>query len=57
MLVQLLVLLIVAGVALYLIGLVPMDATIQKVIRIVVILVVILYVLKMFGLLDRLGGL
>lgn len=57
MLVQLLVLLIVAGVALYLVGLIPMDATIQKVIRIVVILVVILYVLKVFGLLDRLGGL
>lgn len=55
MLIQLLVLLIIVGVALYLIQLVPMDAAIRTVIRVVVILIVVLYALKVLGLLD--GGL
>lgn len=55
MLVTLIVLLIVAGVALYLINLIPMDATIKKIIWVVVILFVVLYMLKVLGLLDRLA--
>lgn len=57
MLVELLVLLIVVGVVLYAITLVPMDAAIQKLIRIVVILAAVLYVLKALGLFDRLNAL
>lgn len=57
MLVTLVVALIFVGVVLYLITLLPMDATIQKIIRVLVILFAILYVLKTLGLLDRLGAL
>ncbi len=35
----------------------PMDAAFQKLIRVVVIVVAVLYVLKVFGLFDRLGAL
>jgi uncharacterized membrane protein len=52
MLISLLVTLILVGVALYLIGLIPMDPTIAKVIRVVVIVVALLWVLSMFGLLP-----
>lgn len=48
--ISLLVLLIVVGVALYLIGLIPMDATIRRVIQVLVILFVILYALQLLGL-------
>ena len=55
-LLELIVLLIVVGVALYLVQLIPMDSTIKKIITILVVVVVILYVLKLFfG--DALGGL
>lgn len=49
-LLEIIVLLIVVGVALYLVTLIPMDPTIKKVITILVVVVVILYVLKLlFG--------
>lgn len=50
----LVVLLILVGVALYLIRLIPMDETIRKVISILVIVVVVLYIIQALGLL---GGL
>jgi len=57
MLVSLIIMLIVVGVALYLIQLIPMDETIKKVIYIVVLLLVVLYVLRTFGLLTELNKL
>jgi hypothetical protein len=57
MLVTLIVLLIICGVALYVISLIPMDATIKKIIQVLVILFVCLYVLKALGLLAGLGSL
>lgn len=49
MLISLIVTLVIVGVALYLITLIPMDAVIQKVIRVVVLLVAFLYVLQILG--------
>lgn len=40
--------LILVGVGLYLIGLIPMDPTILKIIRVLVIVAVLLYVLGYF---------
>jgi hypothetical protein len=51
-LIQLVVALIVVGVLLYLVQLLPMDATIKLIIRIVVILAVVLWLLSATGILD-----
>ena len=54
-LIQLVVLLVIIGVALYVIEtLLPIDATIKKLIHIVVILAVLLWLLQAFGLLGTL---
>lgn len=45
--IQLIIILCLIGVALYLINLIPMDATIKKVINILVIVLVILWILQM----------
>lgn len=45
---QLIIVLIFVGVGLALIGLLPIDATVMQIIRILVIVAVLLYVLKMF---------
>lgn len=45
-LISLIVLLIVVGVALYLVQLIPMDATIKKVLTILVVALVIIWVLR-----------
>lgn len=47
-----LVVLVLIGVALYLIEQVPMDAAIKTIIRVVVILCVVLYLLGAFGIVD-----
>jgi hypothetical protein len=47
--IHLLILLILVGVALYLIGLVPMDPVMMQVIRVVVLLAVLLYLASFFG--------
>lgn len=47
--ISLLLFLVIIGVGLYLVGLIPMDATILTIIRVVVILVVILYILEALG--------
>lgn len=51
-LIGLLLVLVLIGVGLYLIQLIPMDATIRLIIRIVVILVVILWLIQALGLLS-----
>jgi hypothetical protein len=60
-LIDLIVVLIVVGVLLYLVQLIPMDATIKRIIVIVVILFVVLWLLQALGLFSagrmRLGGL
>jgi hypothetical protein len=61
-LIQLVIVLVVLGVLLWAINAyIPMDATIKKILNVVVILVVILYVLSAFGILGsmsaiRVGG-
>lgn len=55
MLVSLIVLLVVVGIVLYLIQLLPIDATFKQIIRIVIVLAALLYVLQMAGLLRGLG--
>ena len=44
-LIGLLILLVVAGAALYLLQLVPIDGTVKQVIKVVVILVLVIYVI------------
>jgi uncharacterized membrane protein len=48
--------LIVIGVLLWLVGMIPMDGTIQKIIRVVVIIAVVLWLLSVFGLLSGIGN-
>lgn len=48
----LLLVLVLAGVALYLLGLIPMDGAILTLIRVVVILACVFYVIAAFGLLS-----
>lgn len=49
-LIGLIVALVVIGVVLYVVNLLPMDATIKKILMIVVLLVVVLWLLQAFGL-------
>ncbi len=51
-LIGLLVVLIIVGVGLYLVRLIPMDATVQKIITALVILAVVLWLVEGFGLLG-----
>jgi hypothetical protein len=56
-LVQLVIALVVVGVALWLINTyIPMDATIKKILNVVVIIVVVLWLLSLFGILGSLSG-
>ena len=48
--------LVVVGVLLWLINLIPMDATIHTIIRVVVIIVVVLWLLRVFGLIGAVRG-
>jgi hypothetical protein len=53
--IQLIILLVVVGVALYLIETyIPMSPPIKVVIRVVIVLAVVIYLLQMFGLMS--GG-
>jgi small-conductance mechanosensitive channel len=57
-LIQLVIVLVVFGVILWAINTyIPMDATIKKILNVVVIIVVILFVLSAFGVLGSLSGL
>jgi hypothetical protein len=51
-LIGLLITLVIFGVALYLITLIPMDATVRKVIQVIAILFLILFVLQSFGFIN-----
>lgn len=46
---SLIILLIIVGAALYLVGLIPMDATIKRVIQVLVIVIVIIYALRLLA--------
>ena len=57
-LIQLVIILVVFGVILWAINTyIPMDATIKKILNVVVIIVVILFGLSAFGVLGALSGL
>ena len=52
-----LVVLIVAGVILYLINrYIPMDGTIKSILNIVVVILIIVWLLRVFGILDQLSS-
>ena len=56
-LIQLVIVLVVFGVLLWAINsYIPMDATIKKILNVVVILVVILFILSAFGLLGSMSS-
>lgn len=55
-LVTIIVALILIGVVLYLIELIPMDATIKKIIYVLVIVVVVLWLLQSFGIIGSLSS-
>jgi hypothetical protein len=56
-LIQLIVALVVVGVALWLINnYIPMDATIKKILNVVVVIVVVLWLLSAFGILGSMQG-
>jgi hypothetical protein len=53
---NLVIILIVIGVGLYLVNLIPIvDASMKKIINIVVLIAVVLWLLKVFGLFQHLG--
>lgn len=54
-LIGLLVVLIIVGAVLYILSLVPIDATIKRIIYVLVILFVVLWLLQAFGLIGGLG--
>jgi preprotein translocase subunit SecE len=54
-LLTIIIVLIVAGVLLWLVNsYIPMDGTIRKILNVVVVIVVIVWLLKVFGLFDSL---
>jgi len=56
-LIQLIVALVVVGVALWLINnYIPMDGNIKKILNVVVIIVVVLWLLSAFGVLGSMSG-
>lgn len=56
-LIQLIVALVVVGVALWLINnYIPMDGAIKKILNVVVIIVVVLWLLSAFGILGSMSG-
>jgi uncharacterized membrane-anchored protein len=56
-LIQLIVALVVVGVALWLINnYIPMDGTIKKILNVVVVIVVVLWLLSVFGLQGSMPG-
>ncbi len=55
-LVQLVIALVVVGIALWLINnYIPMDATIKKILNVVVVIVVVLWLLNIFGVLGSMS--
>lgn len=52
MLIQIIVALVLLGLALWVIDQVPIDATVKRIIHVIVIVVAVLWVLQVFGLLG-----
>ena len=50
MLISLLVVLVLCGLALWALGQFPIDATIAKIIKVVIVVAAVLYILQAFGL-------
>jgi type IV secretory pathway TrbL component len=56
-LIQLVIVLVVLGVLLWAINTyIPMDATIKKILNVVVVIVAVLFILSAFGILGSLSG-
>jgi len=55
-LISVVVALVVVGVLLWAVGLIPMDATIRRILQVVVIIIVVIWLLQVFGLLGSLGS-
>ncbi len=56
-LIQFVIIMVVFGVLLWAINTyIPMDATIKKILNVVLVLVAVLFVLRAFGILDSLSG-
>jgi len=56
LLIQLVIVLVIVGVALWAINnYIPMDATIKKILNVVVIIVVLLWLLSIFGILGSMS--
>lgn len=54
-LIQVLIVLVVVGVLLWLVNLIPMQATIKSILNAVVVIVVVLWLLNVFGLIQSLS--
>jgi hypothetical protein len=52
--ISILVALVLVGLALWVVGQIPMDATIRRILHVVVVVLLVLWLLKVFGLLS--GG-
>ena len=52
-LIGLIVVLLIVGVVLYIVSLIPMDATIKRIIQVLVILFVVLWILSALGLIPH----
>ncbi len=56
-LIQLVIVLVVLGVILWAVNsYIPMDATIKKIVNVVIILVAVLFILSAFGILGSMSG-
>ena len=55
-LISIIVTLVVIGLVLYLIDLIPMDATIKRIIRLIIIIAVVIWLLESFGLIGSLNN-
>lgn len=56
-LISLIFVLVLVGVALYLVNAyIPMDGKIKNILNVVVVIVVVLWLLKVFGLLEAIGS-
>lgn len=54
LLLQLLIILVVVGAALYILKIVPLDGTIKTIIQVVIVVAVIIYLIRVFG--PMVGG-
>lgn len=55
-LVSVIVALVVVGVLLWGVGLIPMDATVRRILQVVVIVILVIWLLQVFGVLGSIGN-